>query len=1094
MHVTLRLVVLVGIISVGVAMGLSPSAAAPATTKNIRIRRAVDQARIDEIKREQLNLTNLRSMHINDPVGTRGIDESIIREQVSPNYTADFSNSTTPPPPSPGIPIAVSSYDYQHNDSQGYQVARTAGADIVHFIWMTWNSPGCWWPGSNKDVACDNDRYVAYNSYTISTNTLNQGFGGALVGLGVLARAGYANGDVFENNEFQGTLHQRADVSLPYNPWRLKFASPGSSSHTDDGLGGYGAGGCPEVLWPRIATSRDGDRTVHIISHSNTNNCVIDLLWYWRHNGTSWTGPVVIDSTPQISYVLADDPASDKLAIAVNVSNHASMNGLNNVAYLESTTDGAGWIAGTEAVVKNVITGYNDETGPQAWLHLTTAYDHNGVLHIVWDEQQDANDNDKTAVKHWNSQRQTVRTVTLGYWDMPEHRYPGVFNLNLAKITLGIGDGGTLCQGGAESNEDYLYVLYTQFGGPTPEEQADHSLEGYYNGELYLTASASGGNSWSIPVNLTNTKTPKCNPGRDTIGGVPARPDSVCRSEHWATIGMAVSDIDIFFISDLDAGGIPQGEGTWQLNPVHYLRIPGGTTDAQHLCPLITANFEASLTSTPDCEWHTDQNGTVFETLTLMNLGNGFLDGEISVTDFPDAASLSVSGTTTYAIVDGEPDDARTVTMSANGAPEGLYQGLISITHNDPDEPSPREFPIDLFVVNEFFCPQMEVLKTGVASPGSLALAVSTNGSFGDGNPMHGFWRHSDSSSVLDAGTLLVTHGLQGPDTTVFLDYGIRASNGQDGFRALGDLELDTSAYSTGIGYACASAHMTTRDSVVGIHVEWVFPQDPTNDQAVIARYKFYRHNPLTTITNLAIGILADFDATPASRLGVIQSGATNEPGSDGTRNLIWVGGADTAGHAVFGTNTAMRFRGGVAVPGGFEGAIVGNYISDIHPGGGPTDGFLYRGMQDLAGIDLYSVSDTDLYLMIALDKGRTIAVGETLSYILVFVSDTISEASLKATHDAAAATISTAHCGIICDCPCKYDPMCDGVTSNVQDIVGTINVAFRGTPPVIDPICPNERTDVDASGTTNVQDVVRVINVAFRGQTVAANYVDPCQ
>ena len=79
------------------------------------------------------------------------------------------------------------------------------------------------------------------------------------------------------------------------------------------------------------------------------------------------------------------------------------------------------------------------------------------------------------------------------------------------------------------------------------------------------------------------------------------------------------------------------------------------------------------------------------------------------------------------------------------------------------------------------------------------------------------------------------------------------------------------------------------------------------------------------------------------------------------------------------------------------------------------------------------------------------------------------------------------------CDCPCKYDPQCDAVISDILDVTLTINRAFRGAAAVQDPSCPVERTDVDASSATDVIDVTKVINVAFRGQTVAANYVDPC-
>lgn len=79
------------------------------------------------------------------------------------------------------------------------------------------------------------------------------------------------------------------------------------------------------------------------------------------------------------------------------------------------------------------------------------------------------------------------------------------------------------------------------------------------------------------------------------------------------------------------------------------------------------------------------------------------------------------------------------------------------------------------------------------------------------------------------------------------------------------------------------------------------------------------------------------------------------------------------------------------------------------------------------------------------------------------------------------------------CGCPCPADPVCDSVRSNVQDVVNTVNVAFRGTASVSDPSCIRERTDVNCSGSTNVQDVVKVVNVAFRGASAATEYCNPC-
>lgn len=83
--------------------------------------------------------------------------------------------------------------------------------------------------------------------------------------------------------------------------------------------------------------------------------------------------------------------------------------------------------------------------------------------------------------------------------------------------------------------------------------------------------------------------------------------------------------------------------------------------------------------------------------------------------------------------------------------------------------------------------------------------------------------------------------------------------------------------------------------------------------------------------------------------------------------------------------------------------------------------------------------------------------------------------------------------CEFVCNCPCANDPSCDGVISNVQDVVGTVNVAFRGVPAVTDPSCTTERSDVSCDGVTSVTDVVKVVNVAFRGANPATEYCDPC-
>jgi hypothetical protein len=1062
----------------------------PETLAKRKFERLVQQRQNKERKAQEVNRHWVMTRHIDGGNNSLNLDfdASSFRDNEQPR-TGKMSSAGGPPPAdSPGDWFASTSYEYQHNYTQGYQVGRKSGSNFVHFVWMHWDRVP-------QDIE-DNDRYVSYAAYNLTNSAFVGVFNGTPITTPASAsRGGYINMAVTQDGRCQASFHQRETAALPYEPNHVFFQINGLSLPTTEALTGYAAAGCSEVLWPRNASSRDGvtySGVRHEIAHSNSNpdpGCD-PLLWYWRHNGAAWTGPVVIDSGDAISYALADNPAGAHVAVAVHASNWASMNGVNNVCYYESTTDGAGWITGAEAKTKTNLSNYGVIGGPGAWLHITTAYNSVGDLQIVWDEQREENLVSDCALRHWSKTRGTIRPITFAYYETPF--LTGVFNINLAKITMGFGDGSTTCAGNPNTN--YVYVVYTKFGGATALEAEDVSAGGYYNGELYLSTSNSGGNTWAPPVNLTNTKTPGCNPGpADTLTGEPQFPDSVCRSEHWATIGLEVRDIDIILFGDLDAGGIPQAEGTWQLNPVHYLRIPGGTANALHVCPVIAANYVATLTSALECEYHAPQAGSNVETFTLINLGNATMSGTISVTDFPDAASLTLSGGVgAYSIPAGSADIVKTVTMASNGAPEGLKQGLISVTHNDAAQASPQTYPISFFVFNEFFCPEDEVIKTGVASPGSLALEVETNGRFGSQNATGGLWRFNDSSATVFDGSILAAHGTQGADTTVFLRFFDRETNGQFGWRAQGDLVVDTSAYGSNAGYACATAHMSTRDSIVGVQVEWIFPQDQSADEVVFARYKFYRHNQATAVSNLAIGMLIDADQTIAAYLGNMQTGVTNRPGSDGTRNLVWAGGVDTVGHVPSGNLTAARFRGGVAVPGGFEGAIVGNNVQDIQPGGGPTDGFLYSAMQNLAGIDLYSVADTDLYIMLALDKGRSIAANETLTYTLIFAADSVSEASLKAKVDAAAAIAGTVGCSS-CSCPCKRDPNCDAIITDVLDVISVVNVAFRGTAATQDGGCLKSRQDLNCDGAPDVLDVVAVVNVSFRGTNALTALCDPC-
>jgi hypothetical protein len=574
----------------------------------------------------------------------------------------------------------------------------------VHFIWTHWDRiPG--------DID-DNDRFVHYNSFNIGGGYFNQGIEGERLSLFVTARAGYGSIDVDDSGSAVAAFHQRPDPSLKYSCYSSYMPLPGSALHIDEELGGGGLGAL-EPLWPKISVDdqTSGPDVYHVVGATSSSEP--RYLFYWRVQGNPpWGGPYLIDSNvTTIGHVVVSAPNSDNVAIFGHSSLGAVPGGRNNLFYYESQNTGLGWKDGSELgpSFKNFITNYSgfSDSTPQAWLHVAALYDGSDNLHVVFDEQRYANISSDNRLLHWSSSRGTIREVATGFWSTP--LLNGVFDLNLSKISFGVGDGSTLCQGGTESNAGYLYVLYTQFAGPSPIEQADASLEGRYNGELYLTVSRDGGASWATPSNLTNTKTPNCNPGAsDTAGGFPQRPDSVCRSEHWATIGELVSDIDISYISDIDAGGINYGEGTWQMNRVMYLRYPGGTIDAPIVCPDFQPRLSIQLVGVNSNCGLLSEDGITPDTsiYILHSLGSDELRCSLAITyDNPPIAPtqwMSINDSTeslVFTVPAGVPPYELRMVVDPEGVPPGIYNATVLLYHNSVELINPYPLSQNMWVM-----------------------------------------------------------------------------------------------------------------------------------------------------------------------------------------------------------------------------------------------------------------------------------------------------------------------------------------------------------------------------------------------------------
>jgi hypothetical protein len=135
-----------------------------------------------------------------------------------------------------------------------------------------------------------------------------------------------------------------------------------------------------------------------------------------------------------------------------------------------------------------------------------------------------------------------------------------------------------------------------------------------------------------------------------------------------------------------------------------------------------------------------------------------------------------------------------------------------------------------------------------------------------------------------------------------------------------------------------------------------------------------------------------------------------------------------------------------------------------------PGDSFYVRCALDIAtydGMHFWSATDLD-------QNGRLemASVSGTGIFHVIEASECHNCDSLGRCHEPTS-----------CPCTCHADPNCDKST-DVLDVVQTINIAFRGAASIPDPAieCTCQPPDVNCDGIINILDVMTMIDVAFRG------------
>ncbi|MCI0530899.1 MAG: hypothetical protein L0Y74_02975 [candidate division Zixibacteria bacterium] len=252
---------------------------------------------------------------------------------------------------------------------------------------------------------------------------------------------------------------------------------------------------------------------------------------------------------------------------------------------------------------------------------------------------------------------------------------------------------------------NYLYLVYTQYGGNDAPSYNDTSIEGNLNGEIYVAASTNGGNTWSKGLNITNSKTPAC-------------AVSACSDIEFSSVAERANDtLHILAMSDTYTGNLAQGinsaaQGTD--NPIVYFKYPAFNPPADTLVSVSPSLFPAQ-----------NPASILSDTFAVQNTGNQDLTVS-SITH--DSGWLDLlNDSAGFAIAEGGADKMIAFTVNDAGKPDGFYVDTIRVNNNSENRPVANVVVrmvvdnVDPYVETESDTLENSAVKLTVTSFGSQA-------------------------------------------------------------------------------------------------------------------------------------------------------------------------------------------------------------------------------------------------------------------------------------------------------------------------------------------------------------------------------------
>ncbi len=959
-------------------------------------------------------LTDVQLQQLNRPIKSTGSSSNALGFQASP-----------------GIVIGNTAYDIQHNSAMGHQIVQ--GADgRVHFVW------------SHKLVA-NTLREVRYGSYRPSISTFFDLPGGLVVSD---AREGHmCNVDIISNK------------ALPVWRYGASFAAYRSSSALDFASGagaftivdvpstaatceGVWSGNASEpYIWPRVAGDVDGggNPVVHLVAMEGNSGSDFSAMSYYRGTGAVFTTYSTcgkfIDSTQAISYAIAQDPGSDKVAIAYtksrqNVGSRAN----NDAAYRMSTDLGVTW--GPVVNITNYPTGTKERANQEANCLFTS----DGCFHVVYtaafyDSVAGQIADQEGKLYHYDDCNQCISLI-IDANNVHDNCEMKAFEANACRASL------SECTVGATKT---LYVVYTRYVGdtnPATPALTDCSASGYPNGEIFAQASSTQGETWGPPVNLTNSRTDGCAVG-------------ACDDDNFASVAPHSTDsLYIEYINDKEAGSAVGNEATTETySPVMYLGRACFPMDTYRSVTANPAGLVYPLL-------HATPGNQDSENLVLTNAGNATANWTRTITYNSGSGWLNVSAS---GAVPAGCTNSQTLLVTAGPiGSEGYYSATITFNYEGP---SSFQVPVEFFVFNNFFLPQDAAIRTSL-----VRMNVSQAGRNSHQEAGRSFYFFSDQSEPIFDGSLVLGNSATNLSYQIF-EGGGSAPTTNNPFGYLYAQSNTTYDSTTFANYRIASGSGSNRDTTLGFKVDYYAPKHPDTSKVIIAVYRLFKgaKNPTGSVTGLTVAYAADFDVKDDS--------SDNAGGADASRATIYQRGRYGADQNRYAGMRGLR-RDNTAISGGFT------WENDVtvYPLGGYENDTLWNKLAATSG---YSVTDSleDLNSILVIGKNLTIngSLNDTLRFAVIFAGTdgSTSLADFQNIVDRGKAWLcSHVYTGAPVCASCKCGDADNNGIWTISDAVYLITYIFGGGP------APAQTClgDADGNKIITISDAVYLITFIFGG------------